>query len=54
MAKEHIGHSENMLLQRGIFSMTDFDAFQKSDVFLLCIVFRTRRLSIYDSLCSFV
>lgn len=54
MAEEHIGHSENMLLQRGIFSMTDFDAFQKSDVFLLCIAFRTRRSNIYDSLCSFV
>ena len=33
MSDEHIGHKENRFLQRGIFSSTDFTAFQKSEVF---------------------
>lgn len=33
MSDEHIGHKENRLLQRGIFSSSDFTAFQKSEVF---------------------
>ena len=33
MSDEHIGHKENRLLQRGIFSSSDFAAFQKSEVF---------------------
>lgn len=32
MSDEHVGHKENRLLQRGIFSTTDFTAFQKSEV----------------------
>lgn len=32
MSDEHIGHKENRLLQRGIFSSSDFAAFQKSQV----------------------
>lgn len=32
MSDEHVGHKENRLLQRGIFSTTDFSAFQKSEV----------------------
>lgn len=54
MQQEHIGDSENMLLQRGIFSMTDFTAFQKSEVVKYRSMLFTRNTNIYNSSCRFV